>query len=179
MNHEQAIRYACLIQALVTRTIGDYSVPNDGFCDHCPNKGETFQSSGQSASYVLDAVIEKLRRDGHEPDAAVMSLVPEVEQQCGIAARPPLVVDPADVSTLVTTVHKANGVGVIPNMIIRATEPIPDLRTPAWVQEAQDIHDRAGRRVAEALWQHLPGGTVDQVLRALLERRASLLSVRF
>lgn len=36
-----------------------------------------------------------------------------------------------------------------------------------------------GRTLAEALWQHLPGGTIDQLLIALLEHRASLLVVPY
>lgn len=59
-------------------------------------------------------------------------------------------------------------------LTIVATSPTPtfeDLRSAA-------AHHRAeGEKIAQAIWEHLPGGTVDQVLRALLERRASLLIV--
>lgn len=82
----------------------------------------------------------------------------------------------------VTVVYKAQpmpGAAPGPDMVIRAEEPMPELATEEWLKEAQYIHVGQGRAVAEALWQHLPGGTIDQILRALLERRASLLAVRF
>lgn len=83
----------------------------------------------------------------------------------------------------VTVVYKAHqpmvGAGPVPDMVIRAEEPMPAVTTKEWPKEAQYIYMGQGRAVAEALWSHLPGGTIDQILRALLERRASLLAVRF
>lgn len=38
-------------------------------------------------------------------------------------------------------------------------------------------HD--GTELAQALWMHLPGGTLDALLGELLQRRASQLRVRF
>lgn len=40
-------------------------------------------------------------------------------------------------------------------------------------------YEQQGRALAEAIWNHLPGGTVDQVLIALLQHRASLLVVPY
>lgn len=84
MTEPQAIRFACLIQALVSRTSGDYSAPNDGFCEVCPNHGEQFRSSGQSLTYVLGAVIERLVREGHLPDAAVLEEIRAFRQEVGL-----------------------------------------------------------------------------------------------
>lgn len=43
----------------------------------------------------------------------------------------------------------------------------------------QAAYEHEGRTLAEALWQHLPGGTIDQLLIALLKHRASLLVVPY
>jgi hypothetical protein len=57
-----------------------------------------------------------------------------------------------------------------------ATKEFPDLATP---EEAKWAHDTDARLVVSALLASLPGGTIDAVLRLLLEHRASLLRVRW
>jgi hypothetical protein len=57
-----------------------------------------------------------------------------------------------------------------------ATKPFPDLDG---LTEARDAHDTDARFIVSALLASLPGGTVDAVLRLLLEHRASLLRVRW
>jgi hypothetical protein len=63
-----------------------------------------------------------------------------------------------------------------PSLVIRAEVPMPAAPT---LREQDLVHEREGRQIATALWEHLPGGVVDQILCALLERRASQLRVRF
>lgn len=57
-----------------------------------------------------------------------------------------------------------------------ATKPFPDLDG---IDQARDAHDTDARFIVSALLASLPGGTVDAVLRLLLEHRASLLRVRW
>jgi hypothetical protein len=59
---------------------------------------------------------------------------------------------------------------------ITANAPVPDHQT---LEMAAAIYDREGAAIAAALLEHLPGGTVDAVLRHLLLKRASLLRVPF
>jgi hypothetical protein len=62
-----------------------------------------------------------------------------------------------------------------PTLIIRAEEEMPEAVN---AREHELALEREGRTLATALWDHLPGGVVDQVLCALLERRASKLRVK-
>jgi hypothetical protein len=59
---------------------------------------------------------------------------------------------------------------------IVADQPFPTVKT---LEEAASLHTLKGRELAQALVDTLPGGTVDAVLRHLLEHRASLLAVRW
>lgn len=61
-------------------------------------------------------------------------------------------------------------------LVIEALEPLPnDTKRLLWASER---HEEEGRRIADALLEHMPGGTVDQVLRFLLEHAASRLVVK-
>lgn len=75
-------------------------------------------------------------------------------------------------------VHKAQPFRDTPvaNLQLVATEPFPEINN---LMAARDTHDADGRLVVSALLASLPGGTVDAVLRLLLEHRASLLRVRW
>lgn len=81
-DKETAAKIACGIAALVFRSIGDYSRPNDGFCLQCPagQPGSTwnFQNCGETLRYVLDATIEKLKADGIEPRADIVAELHEM-----------------------------------------------------------------------------------------------------
>lgn len=50
---------------------------------------------------------------------------------------------------------------------------------PEWATKARAFYDAEGESIADALFTHLPGGTVDAVLRHMLLKRASLLVVPF
>jgi len=79
-------------------------------------------------------------------------------------------------------VYKAQPIGthVPDSLTIVADIPIPDPRyEDDWETHARDVYTQEGICVAEALCAHLPGGTVDAVLRHLLLKRASLLVVPF
>jgi hypothetical protein len=45
--------------------------------------------------------------------------------------------------------------------------------------DARKLYQREAARLANALFDALPGGTLDQLLAEMLERKASLLRVRF
>lgn len=64
----------------------------------------------------------------------------------------------------------------VADLHIVATKPFPDIKDH---DEALGTHDTDARFVVSALLASLPGGTVDAVLRLLLEHRASLLRVRW
>ncbi len=90
--------------------------------------------------------------------------------------------------TVTVDVFKAQPAGdaSVKSLVLRAFEPIPDGHLtsefdslPAWYAAMRCRYEEQGQRIADALLQHLPGGTVDQVLRALLQYRASLFAVPF
>lgn len=61
------------------------------------------------------------------------------------------------------------------NFTITSREPFPAL---ADLDEGWRLHAYEGRAIAEILIDHLPGGTLDQLVAALLEHKASVLRVR-
>ena len=67
------------------------------------------------------------------------------------------------------------GMDPVPDLVLRTTAAPDDRLT---FEEAQDRWCEQGQEIAEALYTHLPGGVVDQVLAALMLRRASALRVR-
>ena len=77
---------------------------------------------------------------------------------------------------MTVAVHKAQPIGnsFVPNLDLRATEHFPDLSTLA---AAAALHASNAERIFDALRASLPGGTLDALLRRLLEHRASQLVV--
>jgi hypothetical protein len=76
-------------------------------------------------------------------------------------------------------VYKASRIGEqeeVQSLRLTANAEVPEQRT---LEMAAAIYDREGEEIASALAEHLPGGTVDAVLRHLLLLRASLLRVPF
>lgn len=67
MTKEEVIRSLCRITALVYHSIGDYKEPSDGFCDLCPNADDpaSFQHSGHTLTWLRQAAVEKLKREGY------------------------------------------------------------------------------------------------------------------
>ncbi len=78
MTTQEVITHLCQTVGLAYHSIGDYSEPSDGFCDECESKGLEFHHSGVSLTYVRDAVIAKLKADGHE-------ITDVVKSDCGIS----------------------------------------------------------------------------------------------
>lgn len=75
-------------------------------------------------------------------------------------------------------VHKAQPIGHVDqpeSVYVSIHETIPDMEPAA--KRATFEGDAA--RLADALFDALPGGTIDQLLAEMLSRRASLLRVRF
>lgn len=64
----------------------------------------------------------------------------------------------------------------VPSLSITARESFPEGLS---LTDARALHTREGRELAEALIASLPGGTLDQVLIALLEHQASALQVPY
>lgn len=60
-------------------------------------------------------------------------------------------------------------------LTVRIDEVVPHIDDP---EQARDQFTEQGKTLADALWNVLPGGTVDQLLAALLQRKASLYRVR-
>lgn len=78
----------------------------------------------------------------------------------------------------VTMAFKAQGVAV-PHLCIAATQVMPDYRPNADLGAHAQLHVTDAQNIVKALYESLPGGTLDQILRLLLERKASQLVVRF
>lgn len=78
--------------------------------------------------------------------------------------------------TQICHVHKAQRtVEEVETVTIHIYQTFPDTDPAA----ALATHEGDASRLADALLDALPGGTVDRLLAELLERRASLLRVRF
>jgi hypothetical protein len=77
----------------------------------------------------------------------------------------------------ISMVFKAQPMGdAVPHLCLAATQDFPD---PVGLIEARQLHVADATTVVDALFASLPGGTLDQILRLMLERRASYLVVRF
>lgn len=74
------------------------------------------------------------------------------------------------------SVFKAQPTGdqVISDLNLTATKTFPDLDSST---AGMSVHEVDAKFVVSALLASLPGGTVDAILRLLLEHRASLLRV--
>lgn len=67
MTRQEAMREACEIVALAYHSIGDYTLPSDGFCDKCPAAAHAlwhYQNSGEALQWVREAVLQRLRHEG-------------------------------------------------------------------------------------------------------------------
>ena len=64
----------------------------------------------------------------------------------------------------------------VENLSIHAFVECPESES---LEQAQRTFTAQGRALGEAIFAHLPGGTVDALLCYMLEKRASLLRVRF
>ena len=73
MTREEATIEACSIFSLAYHSIGDATHAADGFCCKCPwgegNQESSYRNEGRIFEYVRRAVMEKLKRDGHEIDS--------------------------------------------------------------------------------------------------------------
>jgi hypothetical protein len=74
------------------------------------------------------------------------------------------------------TVHKAEPVldEDVPDAAIHIDKPIP---ADATAQETREMSSDDARAMAEVLWVHLPGATLDALIAELLRRRASQFTV--
>lgn len=76
---------------------------------------------------------------------------------------------------IVSVFHASStGSREVPALQIQATKPIPSMESP---DEARELHATQAARIAAALFESLPGGTVDALLVEMMRRKASLLSV--
>lgn len=69
----------------------------------------------------------------------------------------------------------------VPSLTIRIGAEVPEKGRidDEAVQTAVELFRREGRTLARALWSSLPGGTLDELIAALLRRRASMFRVTF
>ena len=85
---------------------------------------------------------------------------------------------------LSVTVSRAGSVGDkhAPRLALFAKTPVPDPGPRYDAEEIQGLRDlyRAdAKRIADALFECLPGGTIDQLLIEFLQRKASMFCVPF
>ena len=64
----------------------------------------------------------------------------------------------------------------VTDLLIRIVDPLPMEKT---LDEQKKLYVYQAHSLANALWDTLPGGTLDQLVVELLTRHASLLRVRF
>lgn len=79
-------------------------------------------------------------------------------------------------------VYRAQPLGDrVPDMCIATNGVMPDstAKGTATLEEGMTIFKRQAKELADALYASLPGGTLDQLLREMLERKASQFVVRF
>lgn len=67
MTSEEAVVHACTTMALAYKSMEDYSYPTDGFCRCCAfsDDKEAFKNDGRVLTYVRQAVVQRLLRDGY------------------------------------------------------------------------------------------------------------------
>lgn len=82
------------------------------------------------------------------------------------------------------TVCKAESLreAVTEDALIQISDPIPRfdfqlVTLPAWEQTVREFYEGQATVIVDVLQQHLPGGTLDAVLRELCKRKACLLRV--
>lgn len=64
LSREQTSEAYCKIGALVYHSIGDYTRPNDGFCEHCQVNIYEFKNCGDVIGYIRRAVLNQMKLDG-------------------------------------------------------------------------------------------------------------------
>lgn len=86
-------------------------------------------------------------------------------------------VEPAR-ADLYVSLHRAGNVGKasVPTLAIHVIDEIPDNME---LEAVRNLYDEQGKTLCDALFSHLPGGTIDALIRNLLERRASLFRIPF
>ena len=80
---------------------------------------------------------------------------------------------------VVVTVGKAQRLAPsdeVPNLCIVATDEVEN--TPS-LESAMAIYTEQAEKIVSALYTSLPGGTMDQILIKLLEKKASFFKVKF
>ena len=93
---------------------------------------------------------------------------------------PMLAVMRGDESLTATMLYKAQPIGEsYPDLCLVATHEIPTPRAHVDPDEHKHIFESDAAAVVSALYASLPGGTLDQILRLMLERKASQFIVRF
>lgn len=86
---------------------------------------------------------------------------------------------------MTVVVHKAQRIvenAPTPDLTLIAHKEFPDMRNEPPGERlayAKKLHADDAETVVSALYASLPGGTLDQILRLLLERKASQLIVTF
>ena len=75
MTYKEVIKHLCQTVGVVFNTIKDYSKASDCFCNENARTSQSFLHSGITLKYVRDAVIEKLKRDGYNPDEVLEKIL--------------------------------------------------------------------------------------------------------
>ena len=75
-------------------------------------------------------------------------------------------------------IYKAQPIGdqAVPNLLIKAEKTCPEMNL---LGQARALYDIQGKRIADALFASLPGCTLDSLLIEMLNRKRSLLKVKF
>jgi hypothetical protein len=77
--------------------------------------------------------------------------------------------------------YKARPIGgeAVPDLLVEATEPIPELPYSSLVNgEWRRMHEQEAKRIVDAMYASLPGGILHHVFAELARRRACELAVR-
>jgi hypothetical protein len=73
--------------------------------------------------------------------------------------------------------QRPNGTILICDDIDKSCHPPQGITVGSWESEYRAFYRRQANEIAEVLFATLPGGTIDQLLCAMLERRTSLFQV--
>lgn len=83
---------------------------------------------------------------------------------------------------MLIVVHRAGDMGQqsVPRLTIKAEDTPPNVADQSFtVEAAHQMWERDGKALSDAIFECLPGGTIDQLICELMKRRASLFAVRF
>ena len=80
----------------------------------------------------------------------------------------------------IVLIAKATGyANPVPGVVIDISDAIPAFDGDGWEERSREFYQEQGRAMCDAMMRTLPGGTLDELLVALLTRKASFFRVSY